>query len=59
MIENITVWLAWKLPKRLAMWAFIRVATWATIAEYSGTEVPALTCVDALDRWVKGVEKAK
>lgn len=59
MIEKITVWLAWRLPRRLAMWAFVRVATWGTVGQYSNTEVPSLTCVDALDRWVKGVEGVK
>lgn len=57
MHEKILQWIAWKVPRSLAMWVFIRVATWATVGKYSGTEVPALTCVDALDRWVKGVER--
>ncbi len=46
--ETVCVWLAWRLPKRLALWAFVRVATFNEPGNPADT-----TCGVALDRWVK------
>lgn len=43
--------IAWILPKRLVMWAYIRVVAHATTNEYGRTIVPELTAMDALDRF--------
>lgn len=51
MIDNIIVSLAYRLPRRLAYWCFIRVATAATVGKYSSQQVPMLTVVDAAKRW--------
>jgi len=44
-------WLAWKLPKRVAMWAAVRVGAHATTGKYSSQIVPKLTFLEALNRW--------
>lgn len=43
--------IVWRLPKRLVMWSYIRVAAYATTGEYSDTVVPELSMMDALKRW--------
>jgi hypothetical protein len=43
--------IVWKLPKRLVMWSYIRVAAHATTGEYGNTVVPELTMMEALQRW--------
>lgn len=43
--------IAWKLPRRLAYWACIRVGVEATTGEHSDQIVPDLTYFEALDRW--------
>jgi hypothetical protein len=41
----------WKLPKRIVMWSYIRVASHATTGEYGTTVVPELGMMEALNRW--------
>jgi hypothetical protein len=43
--------IVWRLPKRVVMWAYIRVAAHATTGPYGSTVVPELTMMDALRRW--------
>lgn len=50
-MEAFYMWLAWRLPRRLAMWAAIRVSAHATTGPYSNQIVPELTVSDALKRW--------
>ena len=50
-VDRFVRWLAWKLPKRLVLWAAIRVVANATQGAYSDQVVPDLTAMDALDRW--------
>ena len=49
--EKLQMWLAWKLPKWLVMWASVRLMANATQGDYSGVIVPELTALDALKRW--------
>lgn len=49
--ERFVIALAWRLPRWLVYWCFIRVAAHATQGKYSETEVPSLTAMDALKRW--------
>lgn len=51
MREKLWIKLAWLMPKRLVLWASIRLIANATTGEYSSQIVPDLTCMDALDRW--------
>ena len=51
MKEKVKMWLAWKLPKWLVMWASIRMIANATQGIYSSTIVPELGAMDALERW--------
>lgn len=49
--ERFWLWLAWKLPRTLVMWASIRLIAHATTGEYGSTIVPELSAMDALKRW--------
>lgn len=51
MKEKVWMWLAWKLPNTLVMWASIRLIAHATQGEYGSTIVPELSAMDALKRW--------
>jgi hypothetical protein len=51
MVERITIWLAWHMPKRIAYWCTIRVASNATTGKYSDQVVPDLKVMEALARW--------
>jgi hypothetical protein len=50
-MDRFWMWLAWKLPRGLAKWAFVRVGVAASTGRHSGVEVPAVKVVDALARW--------
>jgi hypothetical protein len=50
MKENIIIWLAWHLPRRLIYWCAIRVAAEGSV-EHPQTAMPELTAMDALHSW--------
>ena len=50
-LDRFAKWLAWKLPRRLVLWAAVRLIANATQGAYSDQIVPDLTAMDALDRW--------
>jgi hypothetical protein len=49
--ESFWTGLARRLPSKLAYFAAIRVAVNATVGEHGDQEVPALTMMEALQRW--------
>ena len=49
--ESVIRWVAWRLPRKLVMWCYARVAAHATTGEYGNTIVPELTMMDAWSRW--------
>lgn len=49
--ERLAIWLAWKMPRLLAYWCAIRVASHGTTGRFSAQVVPELTVMDALRRW--------
>ena len=49
--ERTWMFIAWRLPKPLVMWAYMRVAAHATTGEYGSTTVPELSMMDAIKRW--------
>lgn len=51
MIDKLCMAIVWRLPKRLVMWAAVRVGAHATTGKYGDTVTPSLTVVDALNRW--------
>lgn len=51
--ERIAMALAWRVPRRLAYWCFIRVAAHGTTGPWSHQVVPDLKVFDALERWDK------
>lgn len=51
-MENFYIWLAWKLPKRLAYWAAVRVSTFASgTDEFAKTEPGKIPVTKALEAW--------
>lgn len=49
--EKLLRTIVWALPRKVVMWAFIRVVAHATTGKYSNQIVPKLTVIDALSRW--------
>lgn len=49
--EDLTILVAFLLPRQLAYWCAIRVAAYATQGQHGDQEVPTLTAMDALKRW--------
>lgn len=52
-IDKFFLWLAYRLPARLAMWATVRVVCYGTTGKYENQVVPDLTVMDALSRYEK------
>jgi len=44
--------IAWLLPRQLVMWCTMRVIAYATSGQFSGQNVPKLTAMDAVGRWI-------
>jgi len=57
MSDKFWMWLAWRLPRRLAMWATVRVGAHATSGPWSSEQTPSLLMVDALARWSPSPEE--
>lgn len=49
--DRFVSWVAWRLPRRLAMWTFVRVSVNGTQGAWANQNVPELTVSDALQRW--------
>ena len=49
--ERAWIWIVWRLPKTLIMWATIRLVAHATTGQYDTTIVPELSAMNALKRW--------
>lgn len=45
------------IPSGIVYWCFMRVWSYATTGEYSGTLVAHITCSDAIQRWNAGRTK--
>jgi len=50
---NFWFWLATKLPRGLVYCCFIHIMAYSTTEKYGNTEVPALTGMDAIERYSK------
>lgn len=53
MLDKLSRWLSWKLPRRLVYFCAIRLMANATTGKYSNQIVPDLTTVEALQHWEK------
>ncbi len=52
LIEKLQMFVVWHLlPRKIVMWAAVRVAAHATQGQYENTVAPELTAMDALKRW--------
>lgn len=49
--ERALMWIAWHLPRKLAYWAFVRVAAHGTTGEWSGSVPDQLNIMEAMRRW--------
>jgi hypothetical protein len=49
--EKAAMAIAWRLPRRVVMWCYVRVGAHATTGRYGSTLVPEVTMMDALGRW--------
>jgi hypothetical protein len=49
--QRIVVNIAWHLPREIAYWCFVRVASHATAGKYGDTYPDQLTVMDAMKRW--------
>lgn len=50
-MSRIYMWIAFRLPKLLVYWCFMRVLAHATSGIYASTGVPSLTAINAIERW--------
>lgn len=51
--ERVCVWIAWRMPRQLVMWAAIRLMAHATTGK-NGSRVPdRVSIMDALRSWEK------
>jgi hypothetical protein len=49
--DKLAMRIAWLLPRRIVMWAAVRLGANATQGQWGTQEVPALLFMDALKRW--------
>lgn len=49
--EKLLIKIVWRLPRTMVMWCAIRVGAHATNGKWSSQEVPALSFIDAIQRW--------
>ena len=54
MMDKLAQWIAWHLPRSVVKWCGYRIGAAATCDEWGRVEVPALTFVDAMQRWEDG-----
>jgi hypothetical protein len=50
-LEQFYAWLAFRLPRRLAYWAAVRVNSYATIGKWAKECPSDVSVIDALKRW--------
>jgi hypothetical protein len=50
-MERFWIWLAWKLPRRLALWAAIRVNSEATVLDFPDRTPEQVSVLDAIGKW--------
>lgn len=50
-IDRVVAELAWHFPRRLVLWAAVRLMVHATTGKYASQNVSKLRAIDALWRW--------
>lgn len=51
--EKLAMWIAWKLPKEIVLWAVIRAFAHATTGKYGNTQPDSIGYKEVYDRWVE------
>lgn len=54
MFDRLARWIAWKLPRDVVRWAFIRATAYAAQGRWSKTLVPGLAWDTIIRRWELG-----
>ncbi len=49
---KVPMWVAFRAPKWLVSWCYIRVVSFATTGKYGATLVSEITALEAYDRWL-------
>lgn len=49
--DKLAMWIAWRLPRRLVMWCYIRVGAHATTGQYGNESPTEVNMMEALQRW--------
>lgn len=52
-IENATIWVAHRLPKKLKMRVYFDIMAYATTGKYGKTVVPNITAMEVAERYTK------
>lgn len=50
-IESLMVEIAYRMPRKIAYWAFIRIATEASVNKLSHKEMGNVTILDVIGTW--------
>lgn len=50
-MERFYAWLAYRLPKRLAYWCYVRVHSYATVTEFTDRTPEEVNCFEAMKAW--------
>lgn len=51
--EKVCIWLAWRMPRQLVLWAAVRLMSHATCTKFSNRTPDNVSIMDALDAWEK------
>ena len=51
MMEWLAMKIAWKMPKRIVNWCYIRVGIYATSGEWGDTDISEIGMMEAYGRW--------
>lgn len=51
--DNLAMWVAWHLPRRVVMWAYVRVGAEVSVTTFREKDVSAMGMMETLDAWGK------
>ena len=51
MSEKFWAWLAYKVPKRLAYWCYVRVHSHSTVTKFTDKHPSEVNCFEAMEAW--------
>ena len=51
MIEKLTIWIAWHLPRSIVKWAAVRMFAVASAGKFATKDAGAITFFDGMEAW--------